>query len=170
MKEDLNHICLGLEHCGACQGINCAIGHTKEIVEAALDNQEWQEASQVTSRGTSQKTLRATSQVTSRQASQETGIKYRKKSLLREKVLDCLVDTLLLISTVGDEKSLINAHCIRKQFESILLGKVIEKFDDLTSYIEEVKKVNAKLGNKIDRMLRMRKAREDKKEDRKERK
>ena len=39
MKEDLGNICLGQEYCGECQGNQCAIGHSKEIVQAALHNQ-----------------------------------------------------------------------------------------------------------------------------------
>ena len=41
MKKDLDRICLGLENCCVCQGKQCAIGESKEIVQAALDDQAW---------------------------------------------------------------------------------------------------------------------------------
>ena len=42
IKEDLNDICLGLTYCCACQENQCAVGQSKEIVQSALANQEWQ--------------------------------------------------------------------------------------------------------------------------------
>ena len=66
MKEDLRNICLGLEYCITCEGHNCAIGQSKEIVEAALDNQEWQTGTH------------------------EAGESHWDKPFTEEEVLDCL--------------------------------------------------------------------------------
>lgn len=135
MKEDLNNLCLGLEYCCACQGNQCAVGQSKEIVRSALANQEWQEVS----------------------AAQENGTNHGDKPFTKEKVLDCLVDTLWLIGTVQEEKSLTNAHLIRNQMEKILLGQPVKEFADITSYLAKVGEIDAELAGDIDGMLRMRK-------------
>ena len=133
MKENLNNICLGLEYCSSCQGSQCAIGHSKEIVQAALDNHEWQEETCATVAN------------------------HPEKPFTKEKVLDCLVDTLCLINTIQDEKSLISAHSIRNQMEAILLGQPVKKFESIESYIEEVGKTDIVLSHRIDELFRMRK-------------
>lgn len=133
MKEDLDHICLGPTYCGTCEGNQCVIGHAKEIVQAALDNQECQAVPQ------------------GREAD------HWNKPFTEEEILDCLVDTLWLISTIRDEKSLTNAHFIRNQMETILLGQPIKRFEDIDSYIKEVRKVDAVLSDKISNMFRRRK-------------
>jgi len=137
MKEDLNNICLGLEYCCACQGNQCVIGHSKEIVQAALVNQEWQEASQ--------------------EVLQEAETSHPDKPFTEEEVLDCLVDTLWLINSIRDEKRLTNVHFLRNQMEEILLGEPVRKFENVESYIEEVKKSDAELAEKIYGMYRIRK-------------
>lgn len=137
MQEDLNNICLGLEYCCACQGNQCAVGQTKEVVQAALDNQEWHDVQQ------------------------ETGTNHPDKPFTEEEVLDSLVDTLWLINMIQDEKSLTNAHFIRNQMETILLGQPIDKFVDIHPYINEIKRMNAELSDKIDGMYRMRKPLEE---------
>jgi len=132
MKEDLDHICLGTAYCGTCQGNQCVIGHTKEVVQSELDNREYQAIPQ------------------------ENETSHCNKPFTEERVLDCLVDTLWVISTVRDEKSLSKAHFIRNQMEIILLGQPIKTFVDINSYIEEVRKLDAVLSDKIVSMLRMR--------------
>ncbi|HHW00619.1 MAG TPA: TMEM165/GDT1 family protein [Clostridiaceae bacterium] len=133
MKEDLNNICLGLEYCCACQGNQCNIGQSKEIVQAALVNQEWQEVPW------------------------NTETNHMNKPFTEEEVLDCLVDTIWLISTIKDEKRLTNAHFIRNQMEAILLGQPIKKFENVKSYIEELREMDTALSDKIEGMFRMRK-------------
>lgn len=133
MKRDLDHICLGPAYCGTCEGNQCIIGHAKEVVQAALDNQEWQAAPQAK------------------------GTDHRNKPFIEEEVLDCLVDTLWLISTIKDERSLTNAHFIRNQMETILFGKPIKRFEDIDAYIEEVRKRDVMLSAKISNMFKRRK-------------
>ena len=133
MKEDLNNICLGLEYCCACEGNQCAVGQSKEIVEAALTDQDWQ------------------------QEPETIGTSHWDKPFTKEEVLDCLVDTLWLISTVQDEKRLKNVHFLRNQMETILLGRGIENFENIRSYIGEVRKMDAILSEKIFGMYRVRK-------------
>jgi len=91
------------------------------------------------------------------QESDESGTSHWDKPFTEEEVLDCLVDTLWLISTVQDEKSLTNAHFIRNQMETILLGMPIKKYENIGSYIEEVSKINTALSDKIFGMYRIRK-------------
>ncbi|NLM74372.1 MAG: TMEM165/GDT1 family protein [Clostridiaceae bacterium] len=133
MKEDLNDICLGLEHCCACQGNQCHIGQSKEIIQSALVNQKYHELPP------------------------NAGPNNLNKPFSKEKVLDSLVDTLWLINTVNEEENLTNAHRIRNQMEEILLGKQIREFENIGSYIEEVREMDAELSDKIEDMLRMRK-------------
>ena len=94
----------------------CAVGKSKEIVQEALDTNGLQEAP-----------LQA-------------GTKFSEKPFVEEKVLDCLVDALLLISMIRDESSLSAAHFIRNQMETILFGKPVVKFKDIASYIDEIRK------------------------------
>jgi len=133
MKEDLEHICLGSEYCCACEGSQCAIGRSKQIIQAALSDREWQEVSRedVTTHG--------------------------DKPFTEEEVLDSLVDTLCLIDTIQDEKSLANVHRIRNQLETILLGQPISEFKHTEAYIEAVREVDAATADRITGMLRMRK-------------
>ena len=134
LKKDLDEICLGPEYCSGCQGELCAVGKSKEIVQEALDTNGLQEAP-----------LQA-------------GTKFSEKPFVEEKVLDCLVDTLLLISMIRDEKSLPVAHFIRNQMETILIGKPIAIFDDIDMYIGEVRKTDEGLSEKIGNAFRMRRA------------
>jgi glyoxylase-like metal-dependent hydrolase (beta-lactamase superfamily II) len=133
MKEDLGNICLGQEYCGECQGNQCAIGHSKEIVQAALHNQNWQELSH------------------------DNGTNHQDKPFTEREVLDSLVDTLWLIDSIRDERRLRHAHLLRNQLETIALGQPIGKFRNITSYMEEVREIDAALSKKIYRMYRMRK-------------
>jgi putative Ca2+/H+ antiporter (TMEM165/GDT1 family) len=137
MKEDLTHICLGPEYCHKCQGNHCNIGQSKEIVQAALNNRKQHEISYDTE--------------------SVTEINHCNKPFSEEEVLDSLVDTLWLISTIQDEKSLTNAHLIRNQMEAILLGRQVKRFKDVDSYIEEVRQMDAELSDRIDSMFRMKK-------------
>lgn len=132
MKQDLEDICLGSEYCFTCQGSQCAVGRTKEIVQAALADQEWHEASAEDQKG-------------------EVG-----KHFNREKILDSLTDTLCLIETIHDEKSLANAHSIRKQLEAILLGRTIEEFRNIESYLKTLRQIDATLSARIEEMVHMR--------------
>ena len=132
MEKDLSNICLGPEYCNKCQGNQCAVGQSKEIVQAALDSHG------------------------RKKLSQETEIKHSEKPFVEEKVLDCLVDTLLLISTIRDERSLTIANFIRNQMETILLDKPVDRFEDITSYIDNVRKMDAGLSDKIDKAFRLR--------------
>jgi len=132
LKKDLDEICLGPEYCSGCQGELCAVGKSKEIVQEALDTNGLQEAP-----------LQA-------------GTKFSEKPFVEEKVLDCLVDALLLISMIRDESSLSAAHFIRNQMETILFGKPVVKFKDIASYIDEIRKTDAGLANRIDDAFHMR--------------
>lgn len=132
MKEDLGNICLGQEYCGECQGNQCAIGHSKEIVQAALHNRDW------------------------RDVSHDNETNHRDKPFTKKDVLDSLVDTLWLIDSIRDEKRLNHAHLIRNHLEDIVLGRHIGKYKNIASYLEEVRKIDAALSKKIGRMYRMR--------------
>jgi len=133
MKKDLDRICLGLENCCVCQGKQCAIGESKEIVQAALAGQAWPGGTQASAAN------------------------HGKKPFSEEKVLDCLVDTLWLLSTVKDEERLTNAHLIRNEMEAILLGQPVNQFEDIASYLKQVRALDTGLAAKIDVMFHKRK-------------
>lgn len=132
LKEDLGNICMGNEYCSVCQGNQCAIGYAKEIIQNALTNSEWQ----------------------GEQEKRE--MIYLEKPFIKEDVLDSLVDTLCLIGTMKDKSKLNNAHLIRNQLEVILLGQTVYKYEDINSYIEEVRKIDHKISGRIDSIYRMR--------------
>lgn len=129
MKEDLDQICLGLEYCCVCQGNRCAIGESKEIVQSALTDQAWQAEAQALATN------------------------HMEKPFAEEKVIDCLVDTLWLINTIQDEKSLAKAHLIRNQMETILFGRPLSGFENLESYFNHIREIDAGLAGKIDDMF-----------------
>ncbi len=137
LQEDLENICMGPKFCKACQGHQCAIGHAKDIIHKSLTNPDWQ--------------IEAGKQE----------ISYQDKPFVDDEIIDSLVDTLWLIEGVKDQTSLNNAHLVRKQLESVLIGRSIEKIEDIPSYIDEVKKENNGLGNKIEIAYKMRKPIED---------
>jgi putative Ca2+/H+ antiporter (TMEM165/GDT1 family) len=131
MKEDLDNICLGRAYCQTCQGNKCAVGRSKEIVQAALNDRKWDEELK--------------------------GYTNRlDKPFIKEEVLDCLVDTLMLIGTVQDEKQLNGAHMIRNHMEEILFGHKIKEFKNVESYIEKVREIDTTLSDKMAGILRMR--------------
>ncbi len=133
LQKDLENICMGPKFCNACQGHQCAIGHAKQIIHKSLTNPDWQ----------------------SEAGKQE--FSYEEKPFVTDEIIDSLVDTLWLIEGVKEQTSLNNAHLIRKQLESILFGRPIEKFDDISSYISEIGKENNDLANKVEIAYTMRK-------------
>jgi hypothetical protein len=203
MKEDLSNICLGTEYCRTCQGSRCNIGQSKEIVQAALNNQEPDEAAkkivtketvpkdkvtketvtkdkvpedkatketvtkdkvpkdkvtkEIVTKEIAPKEKMTTETEPKEKVLPENDTNIRNKPFSEEEVIDCLVDTLWLISSIKDDKSLTNAHLIRNQMEVILLGRQIKEFEDVNSYIAEVRQMDAELSDKIDSAFRMRK-------------
>ncbi|NLD47583.1 MAG: TMEM165/GDT1 family protein [Clostridiaceae bacterium] len=133
IKEDLENICRGPEYCNVCQGHKCSVGHAKDIIKKSLANPEWQGG------------LR------------KAEFTYQDKPFIPEEVLDSLVDTLWLTGKIKDDKRLNNAHLIRNQLETILLGQPIGSFGDIPSYIDEVKKVNIQMAKRIESAYKMRK-------------
>ncbi len=132
IQKDLNNICMGQEYCNACNGSQCAVGHAKEIVQKALFNPEWQgEMEQINYR-------------------------YKDKPFNREEVLDSLVDTLWLIENIKGEKGLNNTNLIRNKLEVILLGRSIQRFESIFSYIDEVRKIDEVIAKRIEGMFSMR--------------
>lgn len=134
IKKDLDNICLGEKYCCACQGSQCAVGRSKEIIQAALNNEDWQESA----------------------GGKETS--SLDKPFDEEVVLDCLVDTLCLLSRIREEKSLKSVHRIRNQMETILLGQPVREFKDLESYIKEVRRTDAALSDRIAGLFRIKEA------------
>lgn len=67
------------------------------------------------------------------------------------------MDTLWLISKVHDGESLTNAHLLRNQMEAILLGQPLSKFENVESYLSQVREIDAGLADKIDAMFQRRK-------------
>ncbi|MFZ7134099.1 MAG: TMEM165/GDT1 family protein [Eubacteriales bacterium] len=132
IQEDLNNICMGSDYCNACQGYQCAIGHSREIIQKALANPEWQGGLG------------------------KLEFTHSDKPFMHEEVLDSLIDTLWLIENMKDENRLNNAHLIRNQLEVILLGRSIERVEGVLSYIDEVKRENIDLAKRIESIYKMR--------------
>ncbi len=130
VNKDLKNMCLGPRRCGACQGDQCPVGKSKNVIRAALGSQKRQILLQ------------------------DARTRTNGKPFSREKALDCLVDTLWLITAVPEGEVLVNAHLIRNQMETILLGKPIKEFGNITSYLREVRRLDAGLANKLVRLLR----------------
>jgi putative Ca2+/H+ antiporter (TMEM165/GDT1 family)/glyoxylase-like metal-dependent hydrolase (beta-lactamase superfamily II) len=137
IQKDLDNICMGTDYCKACRGYQCAIGQAKEIIQKSLSNQEWQGGLE------------------------ELESTHNDKPFIDDDVLDSLVDTLWLIENMNDEKSLNNVHLIRNQLEAILLGKAIQRVDNVRSYIDKIKEENYDLSKRIESIYKMRRPVED---------
>ncbi len=137
IQKDLDNICMGAEYCKACQGYQCAIGHAKNTIGKALANPEWQGVVE------------------------QAKSSYQEKPFIREEVIDSLVDTLWLIENYKNDKNLYNVHVIRKQLETILIGQPIDKADNISDYLLEVKKEDPAIAKQIDISYKMRKPIED---------
>ena len=137
MEEDLGNICLGKKHCGTCDGNQCVIGHSKEVIKRALTEGNEPEDLQ--------------------------GLKLtgHDKPFTKDEVIDSLVDTLWLIKSVRDEERLMFAHIMRKNLESILLGRSLESFDGFESYINEVAKLDTVISEKINEIYIVKKPPEE---------
>lgn len=98
MYLHLEDICLGENHCGVCGGTNCLIGHTKAIVLQA-------------------------------KLGQEVDIKplqdILKKDFKREKVLEALKETILLLEEDFDSINTTIIHQIRNNLEHIMYKQPI---------------------------------------------
>lgn len=132
MKNDLDNICMGTDYCNTCNGNQCAIGHAKDIIQKSILDPEWQGGLK------------------------ELEYEYKDKPFAQEEVLDSLIDTLLLIETIKDEKRLHNVQQIRNQLEIILFGRAIESAENILAYIDEVKKEDDELAKKIEDIYKIR--------------
>ncbi|GAU78841.1 TMEM165/GDT1 family protein [Fusibacter sp. 3D3] len=137
IQEDLENICMGPKFCNACQGHQCAIGHAKDIIQKSIVNPDWQIESK------------------------KIELSYKEKPFFDEEILDSLVDTLWLIESIKDPKKLNNAHLIRKQLETILVGHSIRNVEGIPSYISEIRRENNALARRIEGAYKMRKPIED---------
>ncbi len=135
IMEDLNSICVGPEICGECKKNQCAVGYAKMIIKEYKD---------------SKTVISGVSKTTD-----------RSKPFSEDKVIDSLVDTLILINDVNKEEELKVVHEVRKQLEGILLGYQLEDYHSFDDYIANVKAKENMLGQKILYQYKVRKGTSD---------
>ena len=111
VEENIDKICLGVDRCGECQGVNCVVGHTKTLINIGLDENE-------------PKIHEAF----------EPNDETLDKNYDKAQVLESLRLTLELISKDPNNVEYENIHAIRRNLELILFGRSIERINDWNEY------------------------------------
>ncbi len=118
VQKHLDTICLGEVHCGKCDGDECLLGYTKNVVKKALKGEDID--------------LSYLKNITI-------------KSFDQSKVFEALDLTVSTLKNVWNNDHFSALHLIRKSLEMIIFGRIIEK-DNYDSYVEElniIKKVSS---------------------------
>ncbi len=131
IENDLNHICLGSDYCGNCQGASCPIGMAKKIATRAEQYRKSYENAELQN-GANQKPFQASD------------------------VMDCLVDSLCLIEQIQNPKQVESLQLIRKQFEQILFDTSIPNYRKMIPYVKELDEINSEYASRIRHMYQMR--------------
>ncbi|WP_425447543.1 TMEM165/GDT1 family protein [Dethiothermospora halolimnae] len=139
MKEVMDDICLGEGACGSCEGGNCLIGYTKNILNYAKNNEEYIIPKDIDIKPP------------------VTGKNFDKK-----KVIDALgmtVDHLLYYGTYQSENYVVNR--VRQALEKILLGEEISFKEDGDKYFKLLKQYDKEVAkgvkNKVKELKKERK-------------
>lgn len=111
VEKNIDKICLGVGKCGNCQGSNCIVGHTKTLIKKGLNESE-------------------STQIEVAAPNVETPDKHYDKA----QVLESLRVTLELISKDPNNIEYKNIHAIRRNLETILFGRSIEKVNNWAEY------------------------------------
>lgn len=123
----LDQICMGEHYCKACLGEHCAIGHAKEVIKESLEHPNILQNTTLQS--------------------------YTDKPFNEDEILDALVDTLMIIEEISDEKRIYNANLVRQQLEMAMLHQCIESYLDQKDYVSKVSEIDPLLGFKIRGLL-----------------
>lgn len=108
-EENINEICLGEPTCGECQGSSCLIGSAKILIKEGLGDVEQKAAKALVFKGSD-------------------------KQYDKEKVLESLKTTLILLRQDPGNADYQNIHEIRKKLEIILFKKSIDNMDSWEEY------------------------------------
>lgn len=122
IEISLEEICLGENFCGTCDGNNCLIGLTKNILISSINGNKLD--------------------------FKEDTKKYLVKDFDKDKVLESLRLTLELLKDNWNEESHSTIHKVRCNFEIILYSGSIYA-DSFEKYLMELKKIDIKLYNSI---------------------
>jgi len=115
----INNICLGTMTCGTCQGDQCIIGNTKNLIRNGLADSKMLQRETFAIR---KETL--------------------EKHLDKGQALESLRLTLEFIRKNADSPELENIHRIRKNLEMILFGRSIEHISDWSDYARRLTDIN----------------------------
>jgi putative Ca2+/H+ antiporter (TMEM165/GDT1 family) len=115
VEENIDKVCLGVGGCGACQGDNCIVGHTKTLIKQGLDESE-----------PIQRDFFAPKEETI------------DKDYDKAQVLKSLRLTLELINKDPNNIEYENIHAIRRNLEIILFGRSIEKINNWAEYAKSL--------------------------------
>ena len=110
-QEDINKICLGTHTCGECQGNNCIVGITKTLIKKGIDQNKTLEYETLT-----------------------LGEEALSKQYDKERVLEILRLTLILLRKDPGNIAYRNIHEIRKRLETIVLKQSIDHMDSWEEY------------------------------------
>jgi len=126
VKENIYRICLGPGSCGECIGNDCIVGITKTLIKNGMEQQDL-----VSQNTFSPKDISLS------------------KGFDREKVLDSLRLTLMVLKNEPRSSELKNIHEIRKKFETILFNKSIENMDDWEEYRKRLTDIDKNSANRL---------------------
>lgn len=131
LKKSLDSICLGEDRCGGCAGKSCLIGYIRFILQEAREGEEYYN--------------NFTMDVD----------KFIQKDYDKKTVIDSLALVIADYNIYGwedNEEFIINK--IKRSLEHILLGSSLKSSVDYKEYIKEVKSINAKLGQDLERKIK----------------
>lgn len=127
INERIENICLGENYCIRCQGKDCLIGYTKEMLKSILEDRE---------------------------SIPEEGImafeNSMKKNYSQVELIESLALTInFILNNMSHSKELNNVHKIRHMFERLLLKERIEEIQSLKQYISKVDNINHLISVKL---------------------
>ena len=121
MEKSMAEVCLGAGTCGPCEGIQCPVGSTKNMVEA----------------GQSQDGMRRNALHES-WAAESLSKKYYEKTFEKNKLRKSLAETLAVIYPENRMTEDDRLEKIRQNLEILLWGTPVGEVRNLDAYIEEV--------------------------------
>ncbi len=122
-EKNINHVCLGTDTCGECQGTYCIVGTIKQLIKNGLDQNDLFESDDLEGMITKQ---------------------YNK-----EVAEEFLALTLKVLKEAPEQNKYKNVHRIRKKLELILFEQCIEDMNNWQEYQEVLRNIGAEKANRI---------------------
>ncbi|NLK97863.1 MAG: TMEM165/GDT1 family protein [Epulopiscium sp.] len=120
MKSNFDNICLGENKCGHCEGQNCLVGYTKDMIKEGIE----------------QGTITNPIETDSREV-------WAKKAFDHAKIVDSLKFTLkYLMDNYQDLQKRDMSNAIRNSLEMALFEETLEFHGDINMYLEHIKEKN----------------------------